>query len=127
VEQLSLGGAVPLADDQRQPAAGEVVQSGVVLEGTHRVEQAQRGDPGPQLDPRGAGGDVAEHDRRRGGDERALVTLADREPVEAGLLGQHRGVDDLAQPPRGRPRRVGVRDQSEEQELHAGASGPRDT
>ena len=71
VEQLALGGAVALADDQVQAAAGEVVEGGVVLEGAHRVEQAERGDGGEQPDASGQRGDVAEHDGRRGGDERA--------------------------------------------------------
>jgi hypothetical protein len=62
LEQLALRGAVALADDQLQPAAGEVVQRGVVLVGADRVEQAQRGDRGEQPDPVGECGDMAEDD-----------------------------------------------------------------
>jgi hypothetical protein len=98
VEQVALGGAVALADDQLEPAAGEVVEGGVVLEGAHRVEQGQRGDRGEQPDPRGQGGDVAEHHGRRGGDERPLVPLSHAEPVEAEFLGQARVAEHLPEP-----------------------------
>ncbi len=88
VEQLPLGGAVALADDQFQPAAGEVVKGGVVLVGPHRVEQAQRRDRGEQPDPGGKRGQVTEHDRRGGGDERPFVPFPHPEAVEAEFLGQ---------------------------------------
>ena len=102
VEELGLGGPVALADDELQPAAGEVVERGVVLEGADRIEQAQGGDRGEQPDGGGPRGDVAEHDRRRGGDEGALVPLADAVAVEAKLLGQDRVVDHVAKALSGR-------------------------
>ncbi len=124
VEQLLLRRPVALPDDQLEPPVGEVVEGGVVLERPHGVEQRQRRDAGEQADPARARGDVGEDHRRRRGEERPLVPLADREPVETELLGQHRVLDDAAEPfvRRGCAPGAGVgpvRDQREDEELHA--------
>ena len=51
LEQVALGGAVALADDQLKPPAGQVVKRRVVLERPHRVEQRQRRHRREQPDP----------------------------------------------------------------------------
>ena len=126
MEQVALGGAVALADDQLEPAAGEVVEGGVVLERADRVQQRQRRDRGEQPDVRGPGGDVAQYHGRGGGNERPFVPLPDPETVEAEFLGQTRVADHFPEPLLGgfllaRVRVRGVHDQRDGDEPHEAA------
>ncbi len=93
-EPPGLGG-VALADGQLQPAAGELVDGGVVLGDPYRIEGGQHGDGGEEPDAVRTGGDRAQHRGRRAGQERRTVPLADAEGVEPQLLGQHGEFDDL--------------------------------
>jgi hypothetical protein len=126
MKQPRLGRPVALADDELQPATGEVVECGVVLEGTHRIQQAQRGHRGKQPDGGRVRGDVAQDDRRRRRDERALVPLPDAVPVESQLLGEDRVLHHVAKALRGGfldpgDRIRDMRDERDGQELHAGS------
>ena len=103
-EQPVLHGVVALADDDVDPAAGEVVDRREVLGDAHRVQQRQHGHGADQPHPGGQRRDVAEHHRGRGRDERRGVPLADPHGVEADLLGPHGAV--------GRPRRCVPADRS---------------
>ncbi len=123
VEQLALRRPVALSDDEVESPSGQVVERGVVLVRAHRIEQAEGGDGGEQPDAGGQGGDMAQHDGRRGGDERPFVPFSDAEAIEAELLGQQRVVDHLPeafggglQDPGHRVR--GVDDEGDGQELH---------
>ncbi|MDQ0766886.1 hypothetical protein QF027_009521 [Streptomyces canus] len=64
VEQVALGGAVALADDQVETPARQVVEGGVVLVCPDRVQQAERRDGREQADPLRQGGHMAEYDGR---------------------------------------------------------------
>ena len=124
MEQPGLCRPVTLADDEFQPATGEMVERRVVLEGAHRIEQAQRRHRGEQPDGRRPRGDMAQDDRRRRRDERALVPLPDAVPVEAQLFGEDSVFHYFAQALRGGLLDPGdgirdMRDERDGEELHA--------
>lgn len=87
-EEGEVGGVRALADDQFDPAAGELVEGGVVLGDPDRVQHGEDGDAGQQADAGGAGGERAEDGDRGRAEERVGVPLADRERVQAEAFGR---------------------------------------
>ncbi len=109
------------------PAVGHVLQHREVFSDLDGVVRGDEGRGGRQDDPVGLRGDVAEHGRRAGRDERRVVVLALGENVEADLFrllgdGQH-GLDALVFRGRlaGGRVRCDVAD-GEDSELHSGCS-----
>jgi hypothetical protein len=97
-EHRQLPQLVTLADDQLNTTAGQLVDSRVILRDPERVEDGQDGDAGLDADPAGRRGDRPEEDSDARGQERPRVTLAQRDGVEAELLGVAGGGDRLLKP-----------------------------
>jgi hypothetical protein len=71
------------ADAEHQPAAGQLVEGGGLLDHPHRVDQRQDRDQRPQPDRRGALGRGRQHQVRGGDAERGAVMLGQLVGVEA--------------------------------------------
>lgn len=70
----------------------------VVLGDLHRVIGGDQSDRGRKDDALGPRRDEGEQGRRRGVEERRIVVLADREDVQARLIGMRRHLDDRVDP-----------------------------
>jgi hypothetical protein len=82
--------------DDLGPAVRELVECRELLPHPHRVVRAEHRDRARQPDPLGRGGCGGEHDGRSGADEVGAVVLADREEIEAGLVGDACLLDGLS-------------------------------
>jgi len=67
------------------------------LKDTHRIVGAEKGNRGSEENSRGAAGDGRQQDFGRGDREVPSMMLADSEPVQAELIGEHRLLDDVTQ------------------------------
>ena len=92
-------GGIAAAEHQVHPALAQVLQHRVLLGDAHRVVRRDQRGAGGEDQALGGGRDVGQQGGRRGGEERRVVVLADREHVEPDLLGllrdRHDGVDPL--------------------------------
>jgi hypothetical protein len=91
-------GGVATAQHQVHAALREVLEHRVLLGDADRIVGRDQGRRRGQDQPLGGGGDVGEQRRRRGGEEGRVVVLADREHVEADLLGLLRDLHDRVDP-----------------------------
>jgi hypothetical protein len=122
-EQRERLGERPPADDQVDPAAGDEVEGGELLEHPHRVGGAEHVDRAAQPDARGAGRRGGQDDRRRRVVVLRPVVLADAEGVEAHLVGEGDLLEQVGHPLLGADhvtrRRIGHRrDEAVDAEVH---------
>jgi hypothetical protein len=92
------GNGVAAPEHQFGAAAGEMLQHRVVLGDLDRVVGRDQRDGGAEDDPLGQRSDVRQERRRRRRDERRVVVLADREHVEADLVGATGDLPDRLDP-----------------------------
>ena len=74
------------------------IELGELLEHADGVVRAQHGDRARQADPLGPRGDGGERDCRRGHEKIGAMVLADREHVQAELIGELRLLEQVAHP-----------------------------
>ena len=90
------GDGVAATHHEVEPALRHVLEHGVVLGELHRVVRGDQGHRGAQRDLLRQRRDVREQRRRRRRHERGIVVLAEREHVEADLVGSLCDADEVA-------------------------------
>ena len=83
------------------PALGDEIEGGEALEDAHGIVGAEHGDGAAEADRLGACSGSSEDHGRSGGDEIRAVMLAEGEDVEADLISQFDGFEQILQPPGG--------------------------
>ncbi len=84
------------AEDDLGAAVGDGVQGGEALKHPDRIVRRQHRHRGAEPDAAGAGRDRGQHHLRRRHREVGAVMFADADEIDAGLIGQHRFVDQIA-------------------------------
>jgi hypothetical protein len=92
------GDGVAAAEHQIGAARGQVLEHRVVLGDLDRIVGRDQRHRGAEDDPRGQRRDVGQQGGGRGGEERRVVMLTDREHVQPDVVGAPRDLDDRPNP-----------------------------